>query len=121
MEKFIEIEGINFKILNPCTKMAKGFIEKYNRTGALSVHDIYKKPSSAKQLAEEENRYIYNKMNGEYFRILGGNSNTFSCGWLGCNSMLLFISTHKNYYAIPVNTHVYDNISAYGNITYRVK
>ena len=120
-KKFIEIGGINFKILNPCTKLAKGFTEKYNCTKAFSVYDIYKKPSSAKQSAEKENRYICNKMNGEYFRILGGNSNTFSCGWLGGNSMLLFISTHKNYYVIPANRYVYDNISAYGDITYRAK
>lgn len=63
------------------TQKEIGMINNYKRAYMSSISELYKNASSAKWRAEN---YIIGEMvgkNGYDYRVIGGNSMTFSCGY----------------------------------------
>ena len=63
------------------SESAKGkmYVDMYNRSKYYSVTDYYTKPSSAKRSAEKE---ILSQPECTGYKVLGGNFNFFTAGWL---------------------------------------
>ena len=80
------------------SESAKGqnYIEMFNKSKYYSVEQFYNKPSSAKVSAEMR---IRTKSECKAYRVLGGNSSTFTAGWLD-NQNVLHIETRENSYVI---------------------
>lgn len=81
--------------LNKTTKKAVNWIDAYNRAlnggfKYLSVHDFYAKPSTRKIQAEAIIRNKMQEEGGEHYRILGGNSSFFTCGYKVNNKLVIF-------------------------------
>lgn len=86
MEKIIKAEN------------AKGqkYIELFNKSKHFSVREFYKNPSIEKIAAENK---ILKKSELKAYRVLSGNSSTFTAGWLD-NENRLHIETRDNSYVI---------------------
>ena len=89
--------------LNRETERAKRWINSYNKSYFYSVKQFYCNPSQFKINAEMDciNRMV--KMDGKNYRVLGGNSSFFTCGYMSKNEDTLFIETHCNTFAIPLH------------------
>ena len=101
MKMKLKINNTEFVVLNPSTSIAEKYTEIYKKSNLKTIFDMYKNPSSAKQSAYNYNVNLCNNMDGKNFKILRGNCNTFSCGWLSEDSLLLFMSTRNGFYVIP--------------------
>lgn len=67
--------------LNKGTKRAQGFIDSYNRATGTTLSDIYGSYSSAKAQAERECRERMEQLGAHDFRMMSGNSFSFTCGY----------------------------------------
>lgn len=86
--------------LNKGTKKAQGFIDSYNRATGTTLSDIYGSYSSAKAQAERECRERMAQVNGYGFRMMSGNSFSFTCGYRTDDT--LYVETSSNTYAIAL-------------------
>ena len=62
-------------------KQFKGVYASYNRSNYYRLDDLYKNASHYKENAYFYCRDLYFKLNGYDFKIIGGNSMTFSVGF----------------------------------------
>lgn len=91
--------------LNNTTKRAIGFIDSYNRAinrKNYSVENFYSRPSYNKIRAENECINKMKSINGYGYRVLGGNSSFFTCGYKSENGDILYIETACNTYEIAL-------------------
>ena len=84
------------KIIKAETAKGQNYIDLFNKSKYYSVEQFYNKPSSAKVSAEMR---IRTKSECKAYRVLGGNSSTFTSGWLD-NEDRLHIETRENSYVI---------------------
>ena len=84
------------KIIKPETAKGQNYIELFNKSRHFSVREFYNNPSSAKIAAENK---ILRKSELKAYRVLGGNSSTFTAGWLDIEDVL-HIETRENSYVI---------------------
>lgn len=84
------------KIIKAESAKGQNYIELFNKSRHLSVREFYNNPSSAKIAAENQ---ILRKSELKAYRVLRGNSNTFTAGWLD-NENVLHIETKENSYVI---------------------
>ena len=86
MEKIIKEESVKGQM----------YIELFNKSRYFSVREFYNNPSSEKIAAENK---ILRKSELKAYRVLGGNSSTFTAGWLDIENRL-HIETRTNSYVI---------------------
>ena len=84
------------KIIKAESKKGQMYTRLFNKSRYYSVEQFYNKPSSAK--IAEENK-ILAKSELKVYRVLGGNSSTFTAGWLDYENRL-HIVTRENSYVI---------------------
>ena len=84
------------KIIKAETVKGQNYIELFNKSRHLSVREFYNNPSSEKIAAENK---ILQKSELKAYRVLGGNSSTFTAGWLDYEDRL-HIETRSNSYVI---------------------
>ena len=84
------------KIIKAETAKGQNYIDLFNKSRHYSVREFYNNPSSGKIAAENK---ILQKSELKAYRVLGGNSNTFTAGWLD-NENVLHIETRDNSYVI---------------------
>ena len=84
------------KIIKAESAKGQNYIDLFNKSRHLSVREFYNKPSSEKIAAENK---ILQKSELKAYRVLGGNSNTFTAGWLDYEDRL-HIETRTNSYVI---------------------
>ena len=84
------------KIIKAETAKGQNYIELFNKSRHFSVREFYRNPSSKKITAENK---ILKKSELKAYRVLGGNSSTFTAGWLD-NENRLHIETRTNSYVI---------------------
>lgn len=84
------------KIIKAETAKGQNYIELFNKSRHFSVREFYKNPSSEKIAAENK---ILQKSELKAYRVLGGNSSTFTAGWLDIEDVL-HIETRENSYVI---------------------
>ena len=84
------------KIIKAESKKGQNYIEMFNKSRYYSVEQFYNKPSSAKVSAE---MHILAKSELKAYRVLRGNSSTFTAGWLDREDRL-HIETRENSYVI---------------------
>ena len=84
------------KIIKAETVKGQNYIDLFNKSKYYSVEQFYNKPSSAKVSAEMR---IRTKSECKAYRVLGGNSSTFTAGWLDYENRL-HIETRENSYVI---------------------
>lgn len=84
------------KIIKAETAKGQMYIELFNKSRHFSVRSFYNNPSSAKVSAENK---ILQKSELKAYRVLRGNSSTFTAGWLD-NENRLHIETRDNSYVI---------------------
>ena len=84
------------KIIKAETAKGQNYIDLFNKSRHLSVREFYRNPSSEKIAAENK---ILQKSELKAYRVLGGNSNTFTAGWLDYEDRL-HIETRTNSYVI---------------------
>ena len=95
---------MNTTKLNNTTEKAKRWIDSYNRADYCSVESFYNRPSYNKIRAENECIDRMNSINGHRYRyrVLGGNSSFFTCGYLSEDSKTLYIETACRTYEIEL-------------------
>ena len=84
------------KIIKAETAKGQNYIEMFNKSRHCSVKEFYRNPSSKKIAAENK---ILQKSELKAYRVLGGNSDTFTAGWLDYEDRL-HIETKENSYVI---------------------
>lgn len=84
------------KIIKAESAKGQNYIDLFNKSRHFSVREFYNNPSSEKIAAENK---ILQKSELKAYRVLGGNSNTFTAGWLDYEDRL-HIETRKNSYVI---------------------
>lgn len=84
------------KIIKAESAKGKNYIELFNKSRHFSVREFYNNPSSEKIAAENK---ILQKSELKAYRVLGGNSSTFTAGWLDIEDRL-HIETRENSYVI---------------------
>lgn len=88
--------------LNNTTQRAKNWIDSYNRADYTSVEQFYSRPSYNKIRAENYCLDHMREVNGYGYRVLGGNSSFFTCGYLSEDGNTLYIETHCNTFEIAL-------------------
>lgn len=88
--------------LNKTTQRAKNWIDSYNRADYTSVEQFYSRPSNNKIYAENKCLERMRELNGHGYRILGGNSSFFTCGYMSEDDSILYIETHCNTFEIEL-------------------
>lgn len=88
--------------LNKNTQKAENWIKTYFMSHYFSVNQFYSNPSCNKVRAERDciNRMI--ELEGTGYKVLGGNSMFFTCGYMDKSENTLYIETHCNTYKIPL-------------------
>ena len=84
------------KIIKAETVKGQNYIDLFNKSRHFSVREFYINPSSEKIAAENK---ILQKSELKAYRVLGGNSSTFTSGWLD-NEDRLHIETASSSYVI---------------------
>lgn len=74
--------------------------ERYKKSSAMTLYDVYKQPSSAKLLAYDRCVECMNRQEGRNLRIISYNSQTFTCGFI-TNLYFVYI-TPWNIYHIAI-------------------
>ena len=93
---------MNTTKLNKSTERASRWINSYNRADYTSVEDFYSRPSYNKINAERKCLERMNSINGYGYRVLGGNSSFFTCGYKSEDGKTLYIETHCNTFEIAL-------------------
>ena len=93
---------MNTTKLNKTTARAENWIHAYNRANCYSVESFYKNPSSCKIRAERECLARMNEIDGYGYKVLGGNSSFFTCGYMSKDGKTLYIETACNTYEIAL-------------------
>ena len=88
--------------LNNTTEKARNWIDSYKRADSTSVQDFYNRPSYNKIRAEMGCIDRMNSVNGYGYRVLGGNSSFFTCGYKSEDGKILYIETHCNTFEIAL-------------------
>ena len=78
------------------SKKGQMYIELFNKSRHFSVREFYNNPSNEKIAAENK---ILQKSELKAYRVLGGNSSTFTAGWIDKENVL-HIETRDNSYVI---------------------
>ena len=93
---------MNTTKLNRTTERAKRWIDGYFRSNYYSIDGFYNRPSYNKIRAEKEciNRML--EVNGKGYRVLGGTSSFFTCGYLSNDGKILYIETACNTFEIAL-------------------
>lgn len=78
------------KTLNKTTKKAMEWINAYERASKNSVYEFYRCPSNRKIQAEAIIRQCMQKEGGSNYKIMGGNSSFFTCGYMASNKLVVF-------------------------------
>lgn len=88
--------------LNKTTQKAKNWIDSYFRSNFNSIEVFYSRPSYNKIRAEREciNRML--EVNGKGYKVLGGNSSFFTCGYRSNDEKTLYIETACNTFEIAL-------------------
>ena len=84
------------KIIKAETAKGQNYIKLFNKSRHFSVREFYNNPSIEKIAAENK---ILRKSELKAYRVLGGNSSTFTAGWLDIEDRL-HIETRSNSYVI---------------------
>ena len=84
------------KIIKAETAKGQNYIELFNKSRHFSVREFYNNPSIEKIAAENK---ILAKSELKAYRVLRGNSSTFTAGWLDYENRL-HIETRDNSYVI---------------------
>lgn len=89
--------------LNKNTQKASNWINGYFNSHYFGIEQFYNNPSCNKVRAERDciNRMI--AINGTGYKVLGGNSSFFTCGYMDKSENTLYIETFGNTYKIPLN------------------
>ena len=69
------------KRIKKSSKAGSSYLYRYEHAEATSVEQFYKRPSSAKVCAEKECLKKMFTENGEGYKILSGNTFTFTAAW----------------------------------------
>lgn len=88
--------------LNKTTKRAESWIRAYNNSSYYSIDDFYKSCSSAKYRAEDDCKKRMLSIHGYGYKVLGGNSSFFTCGYLSEDGNTLYIETQCNTFEIAL-------------------
>lgn len=88
--------------VNKTTQRAINWIGAYNASYCSSVEDFYSRPSGNKIYAERKCLDRMKSINGYGYRVLGGNSSFFTCGYKSENGDILYIETACNTYEIAL-------------------
>ena len=88
--------------LNKTTKKAEKWINEYKNSFCSSVENFYNRCSYEKIQAENtiKKRIIANNFHG--YKVLGGNSFYFTCGYMSSGDKTLFIETASNIFEIEL-------------------
>ena len=88
--------------LNKETQKGQHYIYMYNNASCISVTDFYSRPSYRKISIEKKiiEKMIDNKCYG--YRVLGGNSSFFTCGYKSEDDKKLYIETQCNTFEIEL-------------------
>lgn len=70
------------KRIKKSSKAGSLYLYKYERAEETSVKQFYKQPSSRKVSAEEECLQKMRQENGEGYKILGGDTFSFTAAWM---------------------------------------
>lgn len=81
------------------SKRGKQWKEAYLKSKYNSIYDLYRNPSNEKRYVESALIKIMHEEGGWNYKVLGGNSMMFTCGWL-MNNGNLRIETRYNSYEI---------------------
>lgn len=93
---------MNTTKLNNTTQKARRYIKAYEESTCHSVQFFYGRPSYRKISIEEK---IKNRMATENcigYRVLGGNSSFFTCGYRSSDNKKLYIETYCNIFEIDI-------------------
>lgn len=90
------------KKLNNTTERAIHWIRAYNNSNYTSVENFYTRPSENKIYAERQCIERMNFINGYGYRVLGGNSSFFTCGYKSYDGKKLYIETACNTFEIEL-------------------
>lgn len=93
---------MNTTKLNRETQKAERWIDSYNRASDYSVETFYGRPSYNKIRAENECINRMKSINGYGYRVLGGNSSFFTCGYKSEDGKTLYIETACNTFEIAL-------------------
>ena len=93
---------MNTTKLNRNNARAENWVNSYFNSSYYGVEQFYNRPSYNKIRAEREciNRML--EVKGEGYRVLGGNSSFFTCGYLSNDSKILYIETACNTFEIAL-------------------
>ena len=93
---------MNTTKLNRNNARAESWVKNYFNSSYYGVEQFYNRPSYNKIRAEKEciNRML--EVNGKGYKVLGGNSSFFTCGYLSDDEKTLYIETHCNTFEIAL-------------------
>ena len=109
--KQLEIKKGNFTkraiLLNSNTQKAQNFVYNYLYAKYDDVSKFYGKPSYYKVASQEKIMDSMYHLDGWGYRVCGGNSCTYTAGWLvnWKGGTFLIYETHCNTYAIKYNVN----------------
>lgn len=86
------------KRIKKSSKVGSQYLRRYECAEATSIEQFYKRPSSAKILAEKECLRIMAQEHGEGYKILGGSTHKFTAAWVTPEG--LRVETAENSYLI---------------------
>ena len=88
--------------LNKNTARAENWIKGYFNSHYFTIKQFYGRFSSRKGYAERDCIDRMNSINGKGYKVLGGNSSFFTCGYLSNDENTLYIETHCNTFEIDL-------------------
>lgn len=72
----------------------KKWIERYNKASKTWLHECYKKPSLAKQIADAYVRECYENDGGYDFKIISYNTSFFTAGYKMIENGIEYLKIH---------------------------
>lgn len=88
--------------LNKTTERAKRWVNDYFNSTCYSVLDFYSRPSQNKIYSEQKIRARMSDDGFHDYRILGGNSSFYTCGYRTLDDKKLVIETAYNTFEIEL-------------------
>lgn len=88
--------------LKKTSARAESWIKGYFNSHYFSINQFYGRYSQNKARAESDCIDRMNSINGKGYKVLGGNSSFFTCGYLSDDENTLYIETHCNTFEIPL-------------------
>lgn len=86
------------KRIKKSSKLGNYYLRRYECAKATSIGQLYKRPSRAKVLAEEDCLQKMAQEHGKDYKILGGNTQKFTAAWMTPEG--LRVETTENSYLI---------------------